>query len=139
VRDERGAIGGLEGLAFGILVFVFGLFMVMNAWAVVDGTMTATAAAREATRAYVEADSPQQGFTAAQAATTSNNQRITAVSFSPAGNYARCRPVTATVTLEVPRVSLPLIGGAGGVVHVHGSHTEVVDPYRSGLPATGGC
>jgi hypothetical protein len=139
VVDERGAIGGIEGLAFGILIFVFGMFMVLNAWAVVDGTMTATAAAREATRAYVEAGSQQQAVVAAQAATTGANHRITAVNLTPPGNFERCQPVTATVTLEVPRMSLPLIGGAGGVVDVHGSHTEVIDPYRSGLAASGGC
>lgn len=146
VFDETGAMGGLEGLAFGILIFVFGTFMILNAWAVVDGNMAASAAAREAARAYVEAPSDASGRTQADAAANevmaghNHLTPIVAISASAgSGTYQRCEPVTATVTVEVPRVSLPLIGAAGGFVKVHGVHTEVIDPYRSGLSGTANC
>ena len=33
VKDESGQLGGLEGLAFGVLIFVMGTLVVVNAWA----------------------------------------------------------------------------------------------------------
>src|SRR5207248_1263005 len=57
VRDERGQIGGIEAVAFGVLVFVLGLLIVVNAWGVVDAKVAAAAAAHDAARAYVEAPS----------------------------------------------------------------------------------
>ena len=53
--DERGAVGGIEVLPLGMLVLVVGTLLVVNAWAVVDAKLAASAAAREAARAYVEA------------------------------------------------------------------------------------
>jgi hypothetical protein len=51
LRDEGGAVGGLEVLPFGLLIFVVGILLVVNAWAVVDAKLAAEAAAREAARA----------------------------------------------------------------------------------------
>jgi len=144
-QDERGAIGGLEGLAFGILLFAFGTLMVVNAWAVVDGKMTVGAAAREATRTFVEAPNEQQAIVsandAAQTVVNGRHDAHTAVQITPLGNggYGRCEKVTATVRIDIPRVSLPLIGGTGGTFPVSASHTEVIDPYRSGLGSTATC
>ena len=56
IRDEAGQAGGLEGIAFGLLIFVLGTLLIANAWAVVDTKLAVTAAAREAARAFVEAD-----------------------------------------------------------------------------------
>jgi hypothetical protein len=141
--DERGAVGGIEGLAFGVLIFAIGTFVVMNTWAVVDGTMATSAAAREATRAYVEAGSSRNGQTdavdAAEQAMAGHNHLSTSVLITPNGNLNRCTPITATVTAEVPRIALPMIGVKGGMVKVRSTHTEVVDPYRSGLSGTATC
>ena len=47
----------MEVIPFGVLTFVVGALLIANAWAVVDAKMAVSAAAREATRAYVEAPS----------------------------------------------------------------------------------
>ena len=54
-RGDRGQVGGVEALPFGVLVFVVGVLLVVNLWAIVDAKVAATSAAREAARAYVEA------------------------------------------------------------------------------------
>lgn len=144
-NDERGAIGGLEGLAFGVLLFAFGTLMVVNAWSVVDGKMTAGAAAREATRTYVEAPNEPAALTGANTAAMnvvngrSNAHTVLAVTPLSNKGFGRCEAVTATVRIDIPRVRLPLIGGAGGTFPVSASHTEVIDPYRSGLASTATC
>ena len=53
---DGGQVGGIEALPFGLLVFVVGALLVANAWAVVDAKLAVDAAARQATRHYVEAD-----------------------------------------------------------------------------------
>ena len=35
MADDRGQVGGIEALPFGLLVFVVGALLVANAWAVV--------------------------------------------------------------------------------------------------------
>ena len=51
---EDGAIGGFEVLPFGFLLFVVTTLLLANAWGILDGKIAASAAAREATRAFVE-------------------------------------------------------------------------------------
>ena len=141
--DERGAVGGVEGLAFGALIFAFGTLLVLNAWAVVDGKIAASAAAREASRAYVEAaDDPTGRVSATDAANAVVASRLVGVDIeadSAASTYERCQPIRAVVVVAVPRVSLPMLGGVGGTMHVSATHAEVVDPYRSGLTSTTAC
>ena len=146
VRDERGALGGLEGLAFGVLIFAFGTLLVVNAWAMVDGKLAAITAAREAARAYVEAADRTSADAAAQAAAidvvggySRESVTVTVTSLDGNAGYSRCDPIRATAVVHVPRISLPLLGAAGGTQAVTGTHDEVVDPYRSGLPGTANC
>ena len=61
MRDERGQVGGLEAIPFGILVFVVGALLAASAWAVVDTKLAVVSAAREAARTYVEAGSADDG------------------------------------------------------------------------------
>ena len=42
--------------------------------------------------------------------------------------------MTVTVYYEVPAVAVPFIGGFGSSVLVSSAFTEVIDPFRSGLP-----
>jgi membrane protein required for beta-lactamase induction len=67
-RDESGQVGGIDGLVFGVLVFVFGTLVVTNAWGVIDAKLATTSAAREAARTYVEAASAGDAGPAAEAA-----------------------------------------------------------------------
>jgi hypothetical protein len=133
-------VGGFEALPFGFLVFVVGSLLLVNAWAVFDCHMAASAAAREAVRVFVESsgdDTPARldGEAAANAAIEGQGKDPTRAHLSWTGaELVRCRSVTATVTYDVPTIAVPWIGAfGGGVLHTTAHHTEVVDPYRSGL------
>ena len=144
LRDERGFVGGFEVLPFGFLVFVAGALLLTNAWAVIDATMAASAAAREATRAYVEA--PDAGAAESDALRAAmdaidghgrSTERAT-VRWETGPTWARCARNTIVVEYAVPVLTVPFVGSfGGGVITTTGRHTEVVDPYRSGLAVEG--
>ena len=146
-RDDTGQVGGIEVLPFGLLTFVVGTLLVANAWGVVDAKLAVTSAAREAVRAYVEA--PDQASAAAAAddaaveavAGHGRNPDATTIEIRHDGDepFARCTRVTVTVHHPVPAIRLPFIGGYGHAFDVVASQSEVVDPYRSGLPGEASC
>ena len=143
-RDERGQIGGMEGLVFGVLVFVFGTLLVANAWGVVDAKLATTAAAREAARTYVEASSAGaaevEALDASDAAIVAHGRRTErAHTELVEGGFNRCERVTIQVSYDVPLIAIPLLGQAGTGITVTSRHSEVVDPYRSGLHGTAAC
>ncbi len=142
---DRGQVGGIEALPFGILVFVVGALLVANAWAVVDAKLAVDAAARQATRHYVESDGAEQAAVEAGLAALEAHGRdpvdatvgISALDGAGAQQgFSRCARVTFTATYEVPALSIPWIGGFGNGIDVSSSHSELVDPYRSGLPGS---
>ena len=144
IREEGGFVGGFEVLPFGFLVFVAGTLLLTNAWAVVDGTIAASAAAREATRAYVEAataDEAASAATDAALATVDGHGHDPArveVSWADGMVWGRCERTTIRVSYRVPTLTVPFIGSFGsGFIDTTGSYTEVVDPYRSGLSLEG--
>ncbi|HEV8297037.1 MAG TPA: hypothetical protein VGQ20_07070 [Acidimicrobiales bacterium] len=139
-RNEQGQVGGIEVLPFGLLVFVAGSLLIANAWAVVDAKLAVTAAAREATRAYVEAP---DAVAAQHAARARARETLSAYGRGDDGRVdvdvgaeqrlVRCARVSITVTYEVPALTVPFVGGFGGAIHAKATHTELVDPYRDGL------
>ncbi|MGH9111725.1 MAG: hypothetical protein ACRDZN_05435 [Acidimicrobiales bacterium] len=151
--DDRGQVGGIEALPFGVLVFVVGTLLVANAWAVVDAKLAADAAARQATRSFVEADvvaaddyadaragANDTGYRALEAHGRDRGRAtvdLTALE-SPAGDaaFVRCARATFTATYQVPAVALPWIGGFGSGFAISSTHSELVDPYRDGVPGT---
>ncbi len=59
---------------------------------------------------------------------------------SVSGTIARCARIRVDVQYRVPTITLPWIGGLGsGNLQVRGSHTEIVDPFRSGLSGEATC
>jgi hypothetical protein len=145
--EDHGQVAGIEVLPFGVLTFVIGTLLVANAWGVVDAKMATTSAAREAVRAYVEApDAPTAMTSADEAARQAmtghgRNPAATTVDVAHEGGrpFARCTRVTVTVHHPVPALRLPFIGGYGHAFDVVASQSEVVDPYRSGLPGEASC
>jgi hypothetical protein len=141
-HDDRGQVGGIEVLPFGFLIFVAGTLLIVNAWAVVDARLAVSAAAREATRAYVEAP---DGAAAAAAAERRATETLVAygrgepgrVHLRPAevegGEFGRCRRIRITVTYDVPALTLPFLGGFGHAITATATHSEIVDPFRNGL------
>jgi len=135
----------MEVIPFGLLTFVVGALVVANAWAVIDAKMAVSAAAREATRAFVEAPVDGDPLALADAAARS---AIAAAGRDPAkltltpleAEFARCETVRYEASYRIPAVQVPWIGGFGAGFTATARHAEVVDPYRSGLPPTvNGC
>jgi hypothetical protein len=144
VRDESGQ-AGIEVLPFGILTFVVGALLVANAWAVIDAKIAVSAAAREATRAYVEAPVDGDPLAAADAAARS---AIEGAGRDPAqlvltpleATFARCETVRFEASYRIPAIRVPWVGGFGSGFTATARHAEVVDPYRTGVPRTvNGC
>ncbi len=143
MTDERGQLGGLEGLAFGVLVFVMGTLIVVNAWAVIDAKLAASAAAREAARTYVESPPDEADGAAVEAAGDAleghGRDRDRMNLRHTSGAYGRCRRVTFSVRYPVPLAAIPLIGRRATVFVAVARHSEIIDPYRSGLPGEARC
>ena len=144
-RDESGQAAGLEAIVFGLLTFVVGVLLAANAWAVVDAKMAMSAAAREATRAYVEAPEGSDPMALAEAAAREavrghgrdpDRMELQALE----SGFTRCQVVRFEARYQVPAVGLPFLGGRGAGFTAAARHAEVVDPYRDGVPAaTGRC
>lgn len=145
-RGDRGAVGGIEVLPFALLLFMVGTLFIANVWAVVDAKLAAGSAAREATRAYVEADDATTADAAARAVA---HETLAAHGRDDAGRvtidpplldrpFGRCTRVTITVHYRVPALALPWLGGLGDGIDARATHSEVIDAYRGGL-AEGGC
>ena len=49
------------------------------------------------------------------------------------GQFGRCERVVVTVGYKIPSVQVPVLGYTFGTRKVSATHSEVVDPYRSGL------
>ena len=145
LADERGAVGGLEVLPFGLLVFVVGALLVANAWGVIDAKVAASASAREAVRTFVESDASstdaawRDALAVAHETMVGHGRSVDRMAIEHAGVLQRCAPVSVEVSYRVPAIALPWIGGFGpGVITATGRHAEVVDPYRDGVPVVPG-
>lgn len=143
-RDESGQVGGVEVLPFGMLIFVVGALLIANAWSVIDAKMAVSGAAREATRAYVEARNRDVAEAVArQAAEDSirghgrNPNRLRLSNNDP--QFVRCERVEYEARYTVSALSLPFIGGFGHGFTVTGRHTEIIDPFVDGLSAENRC
>ena len=144
-RDESGQMAGMEVLPFGLLTFVVGALLVANAWAVIDAKIAVSAAAREATRAFVEAPVDADPFamaeTAARSAIEGAGRDPAQLVLTPLeATFARCETVSFEASYQIPTIRLPWVGGVGDGFTATARHAEVVDPYRTGVPsAVDGC
>jgi hypothetical protein len=134
-------VGGIEALPFGLLIFVVGGLLIANAWAVVDAKFATDAAARQAVRTFVESTSPDAAIVDARAAgldaVAAHGRDPARARVEPVGEarLERCQRVTFEAVYEVPALSLPFIGGYGRApFQVRSAHSELVDPFRSGVP-----
>lgn len=140
-QGDAGQVGGIEAIPFGLLIFVVGTLLIANAWAVVDAKFATDAAARQAVRTYVESADPARALddarTAGLDAIEAHGRARERAEVAPVGDAAlvRCARVTFEVVYEVPALSLPFIGGYGRApFQVRSTHSELVDPFRSGVP-----
>lgn len=145
-RDDSGQVGGWEVIPFGLLVFVVGTLLLVNAWAVVDARLVVGDSAREGARAYVHEDTEQAARRAADRAIHASldgrgqhHRQITIDPIDVEPRFERCARVMVTVHEHVPAIVLPFIGGFGHGFTVTGSQRELIDPFRSGLDEGSAC
>ncbi len=145
-RGDRGQVGGIEVLTFGFLIFVAITLFLVNVWGVVDAKLAVTSASREAARAFVEAPTVGDGLAEAEfraqealAAYGRDGERATVESPQLPDGFVRCARVTVAVSYEVPALSIPFIGGLGGITTVRSTSTELIDPFRDGLEGEAAC
>ncbi len=154
-RSQDGFVGGAEMLLFGVLVFVIGTLVIVNVWGTIEAKLAVAGAAREAARAYAEADvfTDADALAIADAAAresleasgrhpvAGSNYTITVDSTGAGAAFERCERVIVEVSYDVPTVRLPIGGDGwgGSLVTVRSRHTELVDPYRSGIPGLAQC
>jgi hypothetical protein len=131
-------------LPFGLLIFVVGALLIANAWSVIDAKLAVTGAAREATRAYVEAPNRDIADAAARVAADDsmrghgrNPARLRLSNNNP--RFIRCERVVYEASYTVPAISLPFIGGFGHGFTVTARHAEIIDPFGNGLSAESRC
>jgi hypothetical protein len=144
LRGEDGFAGTVVGVLIGFIVLLAGTLLVAHAWGVVDTKSATTEAARAAARSYVEAP---DSIAATSDATIAADLVLQGLGRDPAragisvvsGSFSRCDRITIAVTYPAPVVSLPLVGRIGAAESVRSMHSELVDPYRSGLPGTASC
>ncbi len=136
----------MEGLFFGIAVFVLGTLVIANAWGLVDAKMAAASAAREATRAFVESDAASRtealegSLEVARATIEGYGRNPDRMTFVPeAAELRRCARVTMRVEYPVPLITIPVLGRYGRGFTAVARHSEVVDPYRGGLEDRSAC
>ena len=135
--DETGQAGA-EILFFAFVILLSMTLVVANAWAVIDAKFMVTAAAREGTRTYVKAANADEALAGALGAVDASiereggrlNRRIPT---NVVGQFGRCERVVVTVAYKIPSVRVPVLGYTFGTRRVSATHSEVVDPYRSGL------
>ncbi len=147
MRGDSGQVAGMEVIPFGILTFVIGSLLIANAWAVIDAKAAVVASAREAARSYVEAPDQSAAASAADrayrdaiAGNGRNPDRASlTIEHNGGADWGRCVRVAATVHYQVPALTLPWIGGYGHPFDVRSTHSEVIDPFRAGLPGDGRC
>jgi cytochrome bd-type quinol oxidase subunit 2 len=141
---ESGFVGGFEGLLFGFLLFVAGTLLIVHAWAVLDTKTATEEAARQAARTYVAASSAAVAassaeMAAADALTGYGRQPSMAKVGVATGSFGRCQRVTISVSYPAPLLVLPFVGRLGTAEEVRSVNSQLVDPYRSGLPGTATC
>lgn len=132
-RDDHGSVALVE-LPLGMLLLVPATLVALTAAGWHERASAARAAADEAARAVVIADTWDQGVADAQALV---DDIAANYDLNPGdlilqldGDLSRGGTVTAHVTVTVPAASIPLVGDIGSFQRTV-DHTETVDPYRS--------
>ncbi len=146
LTGDSGQVAGIEVLPLGMLILVAGVLVVANAWAVVDARLAVTTAAREGVRAYVEAPDEIVATGAARnraldtlAGYGRDPLRARVGPVTTERGFVRCGRVRLEVSYDVPALTVPFIGGFGRFITVHASASELVDPFRSGVPGRATC
>ena len=140
-RSDRGQAAGIETVPFGILVFISGALLVVNAWAIVTTRSGAASVAREYMRAYTRGASRGDALRRADAvaATVASEQGFGdgAVAIDRPRVWGACELAEVTVRVRVPEIRAPFLGGFG-TTEVVVTHRNRIDAYRDSDPTATG-
>lgn len=147
LSGDAGQVGGIEAIPFGILTFVIAMLVIANVWSAIDADLSTTSAAREAVRAFVEAPDEATAQARAESAARqafqgqgrSSDSTSLSIAYTGSRGWSRCSRVTVTVRHPVHALRVPIIGGFGHGFDAIASESEVIDPFRSGLPGDAQC
>lgn len=138
-RSQVGAVGGAEGLLFGMLVLVAGSIVVVNLWAVIDTRAALDAAAREYLRTYTEQSDvvtargrADQALAQVLRARGTEPARVRVATSLPNG-FGPCALVQVEVSTSVSGVQAPFLDRLGSV-DVHVVHRELIDAHEEVTP-----
>ncbi len=161
--EEDGLSAGAEALAFGVLVFVVGSIIGLNGWAVLDAKFAVNAAAREATRSIVEGGAVDRASMLGADGGRIDSGVVYEVAVETMAGHGKDpaglpQPSDFVVALaddpwtsssdtpQRPRdrrgtrsrgSACP--GGWQTPITAQGQHTEIIDPFRSGLAGRADC
>ena len=137
---------GAEAVAIALLLGITIILLFANVWILVDAKMRVSEAAREGARAVVEASSPAQMTRAtAQAAgaeALSGTSRLVGTPeffVEPIDGFGRCARMVVRVRTRIRTLTLPFVGKWSPDYEVQSRHTEIIDPFRSGLDGELNC
>ncbi|CAB4558421.1 unannotated protein [freshwater metagenome] len=132
---ERGAVGGGEGVIFGMLILVAGTLVILNLWSILDTRMALEAAAGEYLRTYTEQQNFFQARVVGEAAAKDSlaqrgitPARVEILPSEPQG-FGPCAVAVVQLRTQLPWVRVPFIGGAGST-SVSVTQTELIDAHR---------
>lgn len=133
LHGDRGVASPVE-LSLGLLLLMATALLVVTLPTWIDRHAAARAAADEAARTLVLADSWDTGAanarTVVDEVAANHGLDPADLALEVTGTFERGAEVTAHVTVTMPVTTLPLVGGVGGFSRTV-SHTETIDQYRS--------
>lgn len=145
---ERGAVAGLEGVMFSVLILMGGLVVIVNAWSVIDSRAMLDSAAREYVRTYTRSNDSLSARVAAEHAARRtiitrgrSAERVEFIISTPNG-FGPCALMTVSISVQVPTLRAPFLGSFGsstatsrlsGLVEAHRQITPdaAYDPSRT--------
>ena len=132
--DERGQVGGVESIPFGVLVFIVGTLIAVNGWGWLSTHRAADSIAREYLRTYTEQRSEAEASAAASDVADiiieSRSISPDRVTITTPTTHEPCEIAQVTVAIATPAMRLPFITDLGART-VSVTHIERMDPYRS--------
>lgn len=134
-RSERGAVGGAEGLLFGMLILVAGSIVVVNLWAIVDTRAALDAGAREYLRTFTERADRATAATQAQIAlddvlvARGTDPANVLVHVDTPNGFGPCALARLELTASVRGVRAPFLDAAMST-EVRVEHHELIDAHR---------
>ena len=132
IRGDRGSAAIELPLAVGFLLLPISVVvMLVPQWP--ERQTIARAAAKDAATLYANATGPDSGADKARAsvgqAAANHGLPLEAVSLDLAGEWCRACTVTATVTVDIPAIDVPLAGTVGSFTWSASSSARI-DDYR---------